>query len=129
MRLLLDTHTALWMFAGSREISPSLEDDLTDPDNELFFSDASAWEIVIKHSLGKLPLPMPPEVFVSAMVAQHRIIRLPISLEAIFAWGKLPFHHRDPFDRLLLAQANCESCSLVSCDPEIRKYQVAIHWR
>lgn len=69
MRLLLDTHSALWMFAGSPEISPALQQDLTDPANELFFSDASAWEIVIKHTLGKLTLPSPPEVFVPAMVA------------------------------------------------------------
>ena len=129
MRLLLDTHTALWMFAGSREISPALEQDLTDPANELFFSDASAWEIVIKHSLGKLALPSAPEVFVTAMVAQHNISRLPISLEAIFAWGRLPMIHRDPFDRLLIAQANCDGCSLVSCDLEIGKYQVAVHWK
>ena len=72
MRLLLDTHTALWMFAGSPEISPALEQDLTDPANDLFFSDASAWEIVIKHSLGKLALPSPPEVFVTSPDISHR---------------------------------------------------------
>lgn len=121
MRLLLDTHTALWMFAGSREISTGLESDLTDPANELFFSDASAWEIVIKHSLGKLVLPTTPDVFITTMVAQHNITRLPISMEAILMWGMLPMIHRDPFDRLLVAQANCEACSLVSRDPEILK--------
>ena len=129
MRLLLDTHSALRMFAGSQEILAVLQQDLTDPANELFFSDASAWEIVIKHALGKLPLPSPPDVFVPAMVAQHGMSRLPISLEAIFEWGKLPMIHRDPFDRLLVAQAIREGCSLVSRDPEIRKYQVAIHWK
>ena len=129
MRLPLDTHSALWMFAGSQEISAALQQDLTDLANELFFSDASAWEIVIKHALGKLPLPPPPNDFVPAMVAQHGMARLPISLEAIYEWGKLPMIHRDPFDRLLVAQAIREGCSLVSCDPEIRKYQVAIHWK
>jgi len=84
---------------------------------------------VIKHSLGKLALPSPPEEFVTAMVAQHGITRLAISLDAIFAWGKLSMIHRDPFDRMLIAQANCEACSLVSCDPEIRKYPVAVHWK
>ena len=63
------------------------------------------------------------------MVAQHGMARLPVSLEAIFEWGKLPMIHRDPFDRLLIAQAIREGCSLVSCDPEIQKYQVPIHWR
>lgn len=69
MRLSLDTHSALWMFAGSTQISVPLKDDLTDPAHELFFSDASAWEIVIKHTLGRLPLPEPPAVFVSSMLA------------------------------------------------------------
>jgi PIN domain nuclease of toxin-antitoxin system len=90
MKLLLDTHSALWMFAGSPEISSDLQQDLTDPANQLFFSDASAWEIVIKHTLGKLSLPSAPEVFVPAMVNQHGIAWLPISSEAIFEWGKLP---------------------------------------
>ncbi|HAB18113.1 MAG TPA: hypothetical protein PLX89_26750 [Verrucomicrobiota bacterium] len=60
MRLVLDTHSALWMFAGSPRLSMELQDDLTDPRNDLLFGDASAWEIVIKHALGKLPLPNPP---------------------------------------------------------------------
>ena len=80
----------------------------------------------LKHALGKLPLPSLPDDFVPAMVAQHGMSRLPISLEAIFECGKLPMIHRDPFDRLLIAQAIREGCSLVSCDPEIRKYQVAL---
>ncbi len=129
MRLLLDTHTALWMYAGSKAISPELERDLTDPANDLFFSDASAWEIVIKDALGKLALPSPPEVFIPSLVAQHGMTRLPISWESIFEWGRLPMLHRDPFDRLLIAQANCEACSLVSRDPEICQYRVAIHWK
>lgn len=129
MKLLLDTHSALWMFAGSPEISPALQHDLTDPANELYFSDASAFEIVIKHTLGKLSLPSPPEVFLPAMVSQHGIARLAISSEAIFEWGKLPMIHRDPFDRLLIAQSIREGCALVSCDPEIRKYPVSVHWK
>lgn len=67
--------------------------------------------------------------FVSTMVAQNGLAQLPISLEAIFEWGRLPMIHRDPFDRLLIAQAIRENCSLVSCDPEIQKYPVAIHWK
>ncbi|MSU21262.1 MAG: type II toxin-antitoxin system VapC family toxin [Pedosphaera sp.] len=129
MKLLLDTHSALWMFAGSPEISPALQQDITAPANQLYFSDASAWEIVIKHTLGKLPLPSPPEVFVPAMVNQHAITRLAISSEAILEWGKLPMIHRDPFDRLLVAQAIREGCTLVSSDAEIRKYPVAVHWK
>ena len=129
MRLLLDTHSALWMFAGSPQISAALQDDLTDLAHELFFSDASAWEIVIKHALGKLPLPGPPATFVSSMLAQHGIVRLPISVEAIYEWGQLPMIHRDRFDRMLVAQAVRGGCALVTCDPEIQKYSVAIHWR
>jgi PIN domain nuclease of toxin-antitoxin system len=129
MRLLLDTHSALWMFAGSPEISPELELDLTDPENDLYFSEVSAWEIVIKHALGKLKLPASPEIFLPEMVTQHCLARHPISLDAIFEWGKLPMIHRDPFDRLLVAQAIRERFTLVSCDPEIQKYTVPIHWR
>ncbi|MBE7499523.1 MAG: type II toxin-antitoxin system VapC family toxin [Verrucomicrobiales bacterium] len=129
MRLLLDTHSALWMFAGSPSISVALQHDLTDPAHELFFSDASAWEIVIKHSLGKLPLPEPPSTFVPSMLVQHGIARLPITLEAIFDWGRLPAIHRDPFDRMLIAQAVRHGCALVTCDPEIQKYSVTVHWR
>jgi PIN domain nuclease of toxin-antitoxin system len=129
MRLLLDTHSALWMFAGSPQISAALRDDLTDPAHELFFSDASAWEIVIKHALGKLALPGPPATFVSSMLVQHGVARLPISLEAIYEWGQLPMIHRDPFDRMLVAQAIREGCGLVTCDPKIQAYSVAIHWR
>ena len=129
MKLLLDTHSALWMFAGSTEISPLLEQDLTDPANELLFSDASMWEIVIKHSLGKLSLPSPPDVFLPEMISQHRIAQMPIAPEAIFEWGRLPMIHRDPFDRMLIAQAACSGCSLVSRDSEIRKYSVQVHWR
>jgi PIN domain nuclease of toxin-antitoxin system len=129
MKLLLDTHSALWMFAGNLEISEALQEDLTDPANELLFSDASVLEIVIKHTIGKLPLPSPPDDFLDTMASEHGMARLPISREAIFEWGKLPMIHRDPFDRLLIAQAKTEGCSLVSRDPEIQKYPVTVHWK
>ncbi len=129
MRLLLDTHCALWMFAGSPEISPELEQDLTDPGNEVFFSEVSALEIVIKHALGKLPLPDRPDIFVPAMVSQHELTRQPITFEAILQWGKLPLLHRDPFDRLLIAQSIQHGFHLVTLDREIQKYPVPIHWR
>ena len=117
------------MFAGSPEISEELQHDLTDPANELLFNDVSAWEIVIKHAIGKLSLPSPPDKFVPEMVTGHGMARLPISQKAIFEWGKLPLIHRDPFDRFLIAQANREGCSLVSADPDVKKYQVGIHWK
>jgi PIN domain nuclease of toxin-antitoxin system len=129
VKLLLDTHAALWFFMGAPEISPTLQEDLTDPAHALYFSDASAWEIVIKHTLGKLRLPSAPETFIPAMVSQHGMAWLPVSSGAIFHWGKLPMIHRDPFDRLLVAQAIYEDCRLVSCDREIRKYPVKIHWK
>lgn len=94
MKLLLDTHTALWMFAGSSRIGPALQSVLTDAGNEVFFSDASAWEIVIKHSLGKLPLPQVPDLWVPRMVEQHLLGSLPIDRDAVFRWGTLPPIHR-----------------------------------
>ncbi len=128
MRLLLDTHTALWMFAGSPRIGPDLQSVLTDPSNEVFFSDASAWEIVIKHSLGKLPLPEGPDLWVPRMVEQHLLGSLPIQREALFRWGTLPPIHRDPFDRLLAAQADCSGCDLVTCDPVLNRYPIQTVW-
>ena len=128
MRLLLDTHTALWVFAGSAEIGAELQAVLTDPANELRFSDVSAWEIVVKHQLGKLPLPDAPERWVPRMVEQHHLSPLPIRQDAIFRWGTLPMIHRDPFDRLLVAQAACEDCQLVTRDPELVRYPVKTFW-
>jgi PIN domain nuclease of toxin-antitoxin system len=128
MRLLLDTHTALWMFAGSTEISRDLEEVLTDPSNQVYFSDASAWEIVIKNTVGKLPLPSDPDAFISEMVDKHSLVPQTISLEAIFRWGKLPMIHRDPFDRLLVAQALQDDLTLVTFDTEIQKYSVPTFW-
>lgn len=128
MKLLLDTHSALWVFAGSSEISQQLQDDITDPANEVYFSHVSAWEIVIKHTLGKLKLPNPPDIFICEMVAKHQLSLREISIQAIYRWGMLPMIHRDPFDRLLVAQAIEDGFSLVSRDTETRKYPVQIHW-
>ena len=128
MRLLLDTHAALWMFAGSPEIGQDLQAVLTDPAHDLYFSDASAWEIVIKHQIGRLPLPEAPGRWVPRMVRQHRLSPLPIDRSAIFRWGALPRIHRDPFDRMLVAQALCEDLQLVSRDPEVARYPVKTFW-
>lgn len=128
MRFLLDTCTLLWVFAGSSKISGDLRDELTDPGNDLYFSDASVLEIVIKYQLGKLPLAKPPSRLLFPLAQKHLIDHAPLSAEAIFGLEKLPLHHRDPFDRLLVAQARAERLTLVTPDPKIHRYDVRWRW-
>jgi PIN domain nuclease of toxin-antitoxin system len=128
LRLLLDTHCWLWMRAEPARFSESSLELLRDPGSELSLSAASAWEIAIKYVAGKLRLPEPPSVFVDRRIGEDRLLSLPIShLHALRA-GELPPHHRDPFDRVLIAQAQLERLTLLTADRELAKYDVPIHW-
>lgn len=129
MRFLLDTCALLWYFEGSDRIPVTLRDSLTDPANEVFASDVSVLEIVLKHSLGKLILPGRPSALLPRLLEEHLIDELPLSREAIFRLESLPHHHRDPFDRLLIAQALVHDMQLVTPDPLIRQYDVDTTWR
>jgi PIN domain nuclease of toxin-antitoxin system len=128
MNYLLDTCVALWYFAGSSRIPPLIQEELTDPANLLAVSDASALEVVIKHTLGKLPLKQAPSSFWGELIHQHGMERLPIGPAEIFLWGDLPLLHRDPFDRLLIAQARQHDLCLVTPDPLIRQYDAHTWW-
>jgi PIN domain nuclease of toxin-antitoxin system len=128
VRFLLDTCVLLWYFEGSERIPVTLQDSLTDPANEVFASDVSALEIVFKHSLGKLILPGQPSALLPRLVEEHLIEDLPLSREAIFRLESLPHRHRDPFDRLLIAQALVHDMQLVTPDPLIRQYDVNTTW-
>lgn len=125
---LLDTCVALWHFEGNPRISPELRDVLTDPVNELFLSDVSILEIVIKHRLGKLPLPKPPSRIIRPLARKHLMDILPLSTAAIFRLESLPDLHRDPFDRILIGQALECGFPLVTPDPMIRQYDVPTFW-
>lgn len=127
MKLLLDTHVFLWMiFDGN--LSPTARQAVINPDNDLFLSAASYWEICIKVSLGKLQLTQQwPQAFEDEIKA-NQILWLPIERTHCNELLNLPHIHGDPFDRLLIAQAQSENMTLVTADPSIRSYRVASIW-
>jgi PIN domain nuclease of toxin-antitoxin system len=130
MKLLLDTHTFLWLIVGSPNLSAAAQAALADPANELFLSVASIWELAIKTSSPKqqLKLTDPLDVYIAKWTATYQIDLLPIqSSHALYVAG-LPNHHRDPFDRMLIAQALVEGMTLVSGDGKFKPYPVTILW-
>lgn len=128
MRLLLDTCAFLWITSDAPELSPTARGLFADPDNEVLLSAVSAWEIAVKHALGKLPLPDPPALFVPAMREQHLMLPLPLEEHATLVLASLPSHHRDPFDRMLVCQALAHGLTLLTPDPLIRQYPVPTVW-
>lgn len=128
MRLLLDTCTFLWVVTASPQLSPTARAAFSAPANEVFLSAVSAWEMAVKYRLGRLPLAEPPEVFVPRMRDLHRIAALPLEEEASLQATRLPDHHRDPFDRMLICQAIHHGLVLLTPDPSIRAYAVRTLW-
>lgn len=128
MRLLLDTHAFLWWVNDSAQLTRRARAAISAQDHECFLSVASCWEMAIKVGTGKLELPAGVEPFVEQQLAANRIRQLPLELRHVARAGALPFHHRDPFDRLLAAQALAEELSIVSADPVFRKYGVKRVW-
>ena len=127
MRVLLDTHAFLWFVAGDHRLSPKAGDAIADADDALL-SVGSCWEIAIKASLGKLTLTSPVEQFLTEQIAFNRLELLHIELPHTTRVATLPWHHRDPFDRLLAAQALHEKVAIVSADPVFRAYGVKRIW-
>lgn len=125
MRLLLDTHVWLWVTTNDARLSQSAREAIEDRKNEVYVSAATAWEVAIKYRLGKLALPLPPHEYVSTMMAREGFLPLAITIPHAAAVASLPDHHRDPFDRLLIAQALHENLVLVTVDPIVRSYAVA----
>ena len=126
--LLLDTHALLWWVDDAPQLSPAAREAIGDANRPCFVSLASCWEMAIKCSLGKLRLAVPVGAYVSQHVAENGFRLLPIALEHAARVETLPFHHRDPFDRLLAAQAVCEDLELVSADPAFDAYGVMRRW-
>jgi len=124
VRLLLDTQVWLWMVAAPDRLAPSARAIVTAAENELLFSAASAWEIAIKHALGKLTTPEPPDVFVPRLMAQLGITPLPVLHRHALHVATLPPRHRDPFDRLLVAQAQLEELPILTADRGFGLYDV-----
>ena len=128
MRFLLDTHAFLWWIADDPQLSAGAKKVMADPANELFLSAASGWEISIKSQIGKLSLAEPPEIFVPKHLSANQFQPLSIRMDHALRVFSLPLLHRDPFDRLLVAQSLVESMPLVSCDPLVAQYGLDVRW-
>ena len=128
MKLLLDTHALLWMLSDAPELSTTAKAAISDARNEKLLSVASLWEITIKVGLRKLPLGQPLDVFLARLESSRFIRRLPIQTAHLLRLESLPHHHRDPFDRLIVAQALSEDCVLLSADRNIDAYSVTRLW-
>ena len=128
MKLLLDTCTFVWVISDDPALSPRSRELFARPDNEVFLSVVSVWEIVVKHQLGKLPLPTPPRMFVAGHRERHRIAALPLEEGAVFPLSALPDRHKDPFDRMLACQAIHHGLTLLTPDPLLQQYPVSHIW-
>jgi len=128
MRLLLDTHCWLWWFANDRRLGPSARDLIGDGENEILFSAASSWEIAIKTSLGKLTLPEPPERYVPNRLTAGGMQGLAIEHIHALKVASLPPHHHDPFDRIIVAQAQVEGLSVITVNENVAAYEIDALW-
>jgi PIN domain nuclease of toxin-antitoxin system len=128
MRFLIDTHCWLWAVRNPERLLPSAAKLIESNENTVVLSAVSALEIVIKASLGKLELSEPAAEFVSSQMAVLSMTSLPVYLTHALRVGLLPHHHRDPFDRLLVAQSQIERLPLMTADPEIAAYDVELIW-
>jgi PIN domain nuclease of toxin-antitoxin system len=124
VRLLLDTHAALWWLADDARLGPTAVEYLTDGSNEVLLSAAVVWEVAIKRALGKLEV---PDDFAVTLLGAGAT-GLPVTLQHASAVADLPAHHRDPFDRMLIAQARLENAVLVSHDDALRAYGLPMAW-
>lgn len=128
MKLLLDTHAFIWWDSEPTKLSPKALTLCQDRQNVLVLSVVSLWEMQIKVQLGKLRLALPLKEIVGSQQETNKVQILPVTLAHVLALESLPSHHRDPFDRLLVAQATVEEAVLVSGDPNIAKYPVQVVW-
>ena len=128
MKLLLDTPCWLWMQASPEYFSSRAREMLDEPDNVLLLSPVSAWEIAIKYALGRLTLPIPPAEYVPSRMKSSGVDALALQHSHALQVASLPWHHQDPFDRLLVAQAQVEGLPILSADRRLADYDVELHW-
>ena len=128
MRILLDTCTFLWLTIGKDGLSPNAIDAFSDPQNEVYLSAVSAWEINVKYRLGKLPLPLPPDKFIPKERKRHLVTSLELTEPDPLHLCKLPVPHNDPFDRMLVCQSIEHSLTILTPDPLISQYPVRCLW-
>lgn len=124
MNLLLDTHIFLWLLTDDQRLPRSWQTAIRNPDNRVYLSSVSVWECIVKFSLGKLPLPEPPQLYLPRQRVAHGIASLALDEASAAQLATLPSLHRDPFDRMLLCQALQHNLVLVSRDESIRAYPI-----
>ncbi len=128
MKLMLDTHTLLWFIGGDTALSKTVRELIEDPQNEKFVSIVSIWETAIKVSIGKMTLTAPFEVLFPKQLQINGFELLPITVEHAYVVVGLPFHHRDPFDRLMAAQTITEAMTMLSVDEIFDDYGITRVW-
>ena len=128
MQLLLDTCTFLWLTKGYEDLSKNAIDAFSNPKNEVYLSAVSAWEINVKYRLGKLPLPLSPDQFITKERTRHLIAPLDLTEQDTSHLCKLPATHKDPFDRILICQAIEHSLTIVTPDPLIIQHPISTLW-
>jgi PIN domain nuclease of toxin-antitoxin system len=128
MHYLLDTHVLVWWITSDKRLSAKAEAIIRNRRNAIYWSVASSWEISIKYALGKLEFLEPPELLLPLELERNKIEVLPIVNEHAFLAGQLPAHHKDPFDRMLVAQSRIESMGIISNDVLLHFYEVDIFW-
>lgn len=128
MNVLLDTHAFLWWVMDDAQLSTTAKATIADPTNVVYFSVVSAWEMIIKQRIGKLSLPEPPETYIPSRLTANRLVSLEVKMQHVLQIASLPDHHRDPFDRLLIAQSQTENIPLVTIDHLISQYAVDVIW-
>jgi|SRR3954471_5616857 PIN domain nuclease of toxin-antitoxin system len=127
MKTLIDTHAFLWAISGNSRMSQTARDIFIGP-SHLTMSIASIWEILIKVQVGRLHLPQPVVSYLISKLADNRIEVLPIHVAHLLAYEQLPLHHRDPFDRVLIAQSVEEGWPIITADPMFKKYPIQVIW-
>ena len=128
MKYLLDTHTFLWFINDAPELSIPAKTFIEDPENIIYLSIASLWEIAIKFSLGKLFIPPPFLEFISSQLDENNISLLEITPQHIGVVAGMPFHHRDPFDRLIIAQSLADNIPIIGKDAVFDAYAIQRYW-
>ncbi len=128
MRALLDTHAFLWWISDDARLSERCRAIISDGVNEILFSAVSAWEIVVKAGIGRLAVPDNLENYIPEQVSRNRFEVLPISITHALRVSRLPNHHKDPFDRMLVAQAQVEKVTILTGDAQIARYPIRVAW-
>ena len=128
MRVLLDTCTFLWIAANDPKLSETARNVFQSPENEVYFSAVSAWEIALKHAIRRLPLPEAPETYIPRVRREHAMEALPLDEDSTLCLGRVPALHGDPFDRMLVCQAIVHGLVLLTPDQDVTQYPIRSVW-